>query len=133
VFGRELRIPLDVVYPPFNPSPYYDNDDYIDDLEVRMAKAAQYANTQLEVQWQLRERNCANHSRWTKQIDISKDVYVFNPATKKGLAPKFARNWKGPFQVEEQISDLLYRIRLPGRNNLQVIHRSRLHQPQERM
>ena len=129
MFGRELRIPLDVVYPPFSPSVYHDNEDYLDDLESRMVKAANFANQQLEIQWQLREKNCANYSKWNKEIDIGQDVYIFNPAVKKGHSPKFSRNCKGPYQILEQISDLLYRVRLPGRNKNTVVHRSRMHQP----
>ena len=129
LLGREIRMPLDVAYPPSQPSPYTDNDLYLDELEERIVKAAEFARRQLQVQWQSREKNCANHSRGNKEVDVSRPVYVFNPAVKQGKTPKFAKNWKGPFKVVEKISDYLYKIQMPGRNKFQVVHRSHVHQP----
>ena len=80
-----------------------------------MVKAAEFARRELEVQWHIREKNCANQSRLTREIKVNQMVYVFDPAVKRGSSPKFARNWKGPYEVVEKISDLLYRVKLPGR------------------
>jgi hypothetical protein len=132
MFGRELRLPLDVVYPPETPSPYKDMDDYLNQLDDRLVKAAEFARRELDVQFEAREKNCANHSRKTFNLDLDRPVYVFNPSLKKGKSPKFARPWKGPYKILQKITDLLYRIEFPGRNKSGVVHRSHLSQPKIR-
>jgi hypothetical protein len=77
MFGREMRFPLDVLYPPFAPKVYRDTDDYVDELEKRLFKAAKYARQELHDNWEIREKNCANHSRTVKPIDITRPLYVF--------------------------------------------------------
>jgi hypothetical protein len=131
MFGREMRIPLDVVYPPIVPSMYKDTEDYVDQLEDKLVKAAEFARRHLDAQFDLREKHCANYSRSALELDLQKPVYVFNPSVGKGRSPKFARNWKGPYQIIEKITDLLYRIQLPGRNQSKVIHRLHINQPKQ--
>jgi transposase InsO family protein len=129
MFGRELRLPLDVIYPPVMPSIYLDTEEYLDQLEDKIAKAATFARKSLDTQFEVREKHCANHSRKTFELDIQRPVYVFNPSVGRGKSPKFARCWKGPYRILEQVTDLLYRIDFPGRNQSKVVHRSHISQP----
>jgi hypothetical protein len=131
MFGREMRLPLDVMYPPFAPSPYRDTDNYLEELEERLCKAAEYARRELQASWELREKHCANHSRVVKPIDLNRPVYVFDPSVRRGSTPKLARKWKGPFQISQKVTELLYRIVFPNSNKSQVVHRSHLHQPSQ--
>jgi hypothetical protein len=51
-------------------------------------------------------------------------VYLYNPRRKKGRCPKLQRNWQGPWQIVEGISDLVYRIR--KQNKTMVVNVERL-------
>ena len=48
-----------------------------------------------------------------------------NPQRKKGVTPKLARNWKGPYVVT-RINDVVYRIQLGPRTKPRVVHCNRL-------
>ena len=41
-------------------------------------------------------------------------VWVYNPSLKKGVSPKLTRQWVGPCEVLEQLSDVVYRVSVDG-------------------
>jgi transposase InsO family protein/predicted aspartyl protease len=125
--GRELRLPVDLVYPT-GPVEKVAMPDYLEKLEHRMSVAAEFARRHLEMDWQSRQKN---NGFWTnyKSIDLTKGVYVFRPVVPRGKSFKLARNWWGPYRVVEMINSHLYRIDMGGRNGIQVIHRAHLFQP----
>ncbi|KAJ8364485.1 hypothetical protein SKAU_G00133160 [Synaphobranchus kaupii] len=49
-------------------------------------------------------------------------VWVYCPERKKGLQA----SWRGPGEVVERLSEVVYRIRMPGRGRLGVLHQDRL-------
>ncbi|KAJ8339695.1 hypothetical protein SKAU_G00343280 [Synaphobranchus kaupii] len=53
-------------------------------------------------------------------------VWVYCPERKKGLSPKLRASWRGPGEVVERLSEVVYRIRMPGRGRLVVLHQDRL-------
>ena len=130
MLGRELRLPLDIAYPPKQPSPYADTEDYLTQLEDRIFRASEFARKYLQMDWEKRQRNCSQHNRAPKMLDTSRPVFVFNPSVARGHTPKFARMWKGPYKILEKLSDLLYRVQLSsGKGKPQVVHRAHIYQP----
>ncbi|KAJ8364845.1 hypothetical protein SKAU_G00136760 [Synaphobranchus kaupii] len=49
-------------------------------------------------------------------------VWIYCPERKKGLSPKLRVSWRGPGEVVERLSEVVYRIRMPGRGRLVVLH-----------
>ena len=52
-------------------------------------------------------------------------VWLQNKRRRKGLSPKLAAKWLGPYQVTRVISDWLYQVQ-KGDGKLQVVHHNRL-------
>jgi hypothetical protein len=127
MLGRELTLPIDVVFPPPEEEAHESYPQYLQEMERNLEIASEYARAHLRLAHEsMRMRNAP--ARDVKPLDITRPVYVFNPAVKKGQSPKLNRVWKGPHQIVECISPYLYRVAVGGRRGTQVIHRSNLYQ-----
>jgi hypothetical protein len=128
MLGRELRLPVDVIFPPTPTSVPESYPEYVTDLQRKLTIASEYARTHLRLTWE--QMNTSNTvSRNCKKLDLSKQVLVFNPSVPKGVSPKLSSMWRGPFQLIEQLSPYLYRVKIGGRRGTQVLHRSHIFQP----
>jgi hypothetical protein len=128
MLGRELRLPIDVVFPPPRDESHLSYPEYLEELERRLTLASEYARAHLRLSFD----NMSLHnppSRVIRPIDLTKEVYLFNPSLKRGISPKMASFWRGPYKVLEKISSYLYRVAVGGRRGSQVVHRSHLFQP----
>ena len=103
-------------------------DDYANQLERRLSVVHEFARTHLEFDWSVREKVSENLQA-LKPLDLDKNVYIFNPKIMKGRTPKFGSLWAGPYQIVEQLSDRLYRVKVGGRVPLRVVNRSNMFQP----
>lgn len=54
------------------------------------------------------------------------EVWVYNPTRKKDVSPKLTSKWVGPCEVLEQLSDVVYRVRMSLRGQVVVLHQDRL-------
>ena len=52
-------------------------------------------------------------------------VYVYDPVRKRGKARKFSYQYKGPYEIEEKISPLIYKVRLEDGTSA-ILHINRL-------
>ena len=52
-------------------------------------------------------------------------VYVHDPIHKRGKARKFSYQYKGPYEIEEKISPLIFKVRLEGGTSV-ILHSNRL-------
>ena len=129
MIGRELRLPVDILFPSAADRPYASNDDYLVALERRLKVAYEFARQHLKLDFERREGHC-HHNRKLKPLDLNRPVYVFRPSIVRGRTPKLSRVWAGPYPILEQKTDLLYRVQVGGRMKEQIVHRSNLFQPQ---
>jgi hypothetical protein len=128
MFGREVKLPLDLAFPPPRNAEIMDHVTYLDKLENRIEVASELARKHLLMSWD----NMATYSpvsRNLPKLNINLPVLVFNPSIKKGYCPKLASLWTGPYKIKEIISDYLYRIEFGGRRGTKVIHRNNIYQP----
>jgi hypothetical protein len=128
MLGRELRLPVDLVFPPISTTPCESYEAHVSELDKRINIANEYARQHLRISWE-NMKSSSPVSRKPHLLDLTKHVLVFNPSVPKGTSPKLARLWKGPFEISEMISPYLYRVKVGGRRGTQVIHRSHLFQP----
>lgn len=124
-FGRELRIPLDVAMPPAPTGDQQTPATYATQLEEDLRVASRAARTALGRQWNKMERNTDGSPR-LPPIREGALVRVFEPQPPRGISPKLAGKWSGPYPVVEAISQWLYRVRFGSRRGDQVVHRNRL-------
>ncbi len=53
-------------------------------------------------------------------------VWVFCPQRKRRLSPKLTHHWQGPGEILDQISEVVFRVRMPGWCRRVVLHKERL-------
>jgi len=73
------------------------------------------------------------YDRYTKVEQFKKGdyVYVHNPVHRRGKAKKFSYQYDGPFEVEQKISPLIYKMRL-GDGTSTILHVKRLKRAHKR-
>ena len=123
VFGREMRVPLDIM---FGPPPTDSTTRAQSIQELRSIMQASYEKT--------RERMDAAHKRQQDYDDrmtvgsrfkIGEKVWLYTPVIKKDACAKFNKPWTGPWNISNQISDVTYRI-LDSGGKPKVVHFDRL-------
>ena len=125
MFGRETILPVDLLLGP-NTVKTEENVtcvSYIQGLRQNMAKIHELARDKLleASDNQKRHYDIRSNTHSYRQGD---KVYLFDPSKKKGISPKLQCRWTGPFEIIEQLSDLLYKVKLT--NRVKVIHHDRL-------
>ena len=105
MFGREMRIPLDVMMgsgPMGNESSY---SEFVADLQGSLEAAYRDVRQNLKVA-QRRQKG------------------AYNPQLKPGEATKFHRQWEGPYEIVEQVTDVTYHVKkVKGHSRKsQVVH-----------
>ena len=126
MFGREARLPIDVMFgtPPdvvvTSPS------QYALDLRDRLETAYHHTRSHLLLQ-QRRQKLLYDQRATGAAYKVNDLVWLYNPAVPRGHSRKLHRPWQGPYEVVKIISSVLYRIRLvkaPRRRV--VVHYDRL-------
>jgi hypothetical protein len=125
MLGRDLRLPVDLLYGRPDQEPSRSTSAYSDNLEARLEQIQEFARDHLKIA----------SDRMKERYDSSVDgallergdpVWLYNPQRKKGKSPKLTRPWKGPYLVIKRINDVVYRVQLSPRSKPKVVHRNRL-------
>ncbi|CAI5685876.1 unnamed protein product [Oreochromis niloticus] len=53
-------------------------------------------------------------------------VWVYCPVCKRGVSPRLGGHWQGPAEVVGRLTEVVYRIRMPGPGRVAVLHQDRL-------
>ena len=124
IFGKELRLPSDLVFgSPM--SEEFEVSDYAEDLRQKL----------LTIHAQVRNRIKIESDRMKTRYDIKatgrtfeagEKVWLYNPTRRKGRSPKLQNAWEGPYNVISKINDLVYRIRRSPKAKMKVVHLDRL-------
>ncbi|KAJ8973583.1 hypothetical protein NQ317_011837 [Molorchus minor] len=91
-------------------------------LEFEAAKQASRGHTRIR---QIRTRTPERESN-NSGYQAGDEVWLYNPARKKGRSPKLQKTWEGPYTVIKRINDLVYRIQRGPRAKMKVVHLDRL-------
>lgn len=127
MFGRELRTPIDLVFgaPPEPEISGGTAMDYCRRLRDRLQVVHDYTR-QAQASSGVRQKR-AYDTRGRGQALIPGDrIWVYCPVRKKGVSPKLCSHWQGPGEILERLSEVVYRVRMPGRGRTVVLHRDRL-------
>ncbi|KAK2919988.1 hypothetical protein Q8A73_002192 [Channa argus] len=119
MFGRELRTPPE---PEITGGPEL---DYLRRLKERLSVVHQLAR---ESQGDAGARQKRAYDGWCHghPFSVGDNVWVYCPVRKRGLSPKLTSHWQGPGEILDRISEVVYRVRMPGRGRRVVLHRDRL-------
>ena len=132
MFGRELRLPVDLMFglPETETSP--NTNQYALRLRERLEKAYHHTREHTRAQ-QHRQKDLYDQRACGNPFKMDDLVWLHHPAVPRGQAHKFHRPWRGPFKIVKVLSDSHYRITSiePPRRRL-VIHFDRLKPFKER-
>ncbi|XDV44325.1 hypothetical protein PO909_012625 [Leuciscus waleckii] len=129
MFGRELRTPGDLVFgsPPEPVIAGGPELDYFRKLKERLSMVHQLAREALEDAG-ARQKRAYDARAHRPTIGPGGRVWVFCPQRKRGLSPKLTHHWQGPGEILDKISEVVFRVRMPGRGRRVVLHKDRLAQ-----
>ena len=126
MFGREARLPIDVMFGPPPGEESTSSSQYAFLLRQRLESAYHRVRTQLALQQRrqktLYDRKVAGHS-----YSVGDHVWLHCPAVTRGNSRKLHRPWQGPYKIVKVITDVLYRIQLVKQPRRRiVVHYNRL-------
>ena len=127
LFGRELCLPADVAYGrPADEPQAQQPAEYVQKLRSRLEEAHAYLRSRLQ---SVHLHQATLHDRRATPVSfpVGSLVWLLVPAIPVGTSAKFARLWRGPFEVTDVLSAVTIRIkdtRPPHRP--QVVHVNRL-------
>ncbi|CAI5661243.1 unnamed protein product [Oreochromis niloticus] len=127
MFGRELRTPVDLVFGS-PPEPEIDGGpemDYYRRLRERLQVVHDYTR-QAQASAGVRQKRAYNTKCRGEAFVPGDKVWVYCPVRKRGVSPKLCSHWQGPAEVVERLTEVVYRIRMPGPGRMVVLHRDRL-------
>lgn len=126
LFGREARLPVDVMFglpPSVPPQPVH---QYSKDLRARLDTA--YGMVRERLGWrQCRQKMVYDRRRAGRPYTVGEWVWLHCPAVPRGKSAKLHSYWQGPYKVMEVFSNVLYLIQ--HRNSTRkkvVVHFDRL-------
>ena len=122
MMGREVTLPVEVMYgrtPGLTEENQRGEAAYAADVRERLQEAHRVAYERMgrmaERQKQYRDDGVAHIT-----YPVGSFVWMFHPMPRQGLTPKLRNFWTGPWEVEEQLSDVIYRI--PDGRKRRVVH-----------
>jgi len=126
MFGREARLPIDVMFGPPPGEELTSSSQYAFLLRQRLESAYHRVRTQLALhqrrQTTLYDRKAAGHS-----YSVGDHVWLHCPAITRGNSRKLHRPWQGPYKIVKVITDVLYRLQLVKQPRRRiVVHYNRL-------
>ena len=125
MLGREIDLPVDLIYPPPLTYPPMSREEYVLDLQKRMHKVHELARASLveagQKQKRLYDRKISSYS-YSKNDAVWLRVYV----KPRGLSKKLQLRWEGPFKVIEKISDLVFKGQRNRKARCKIVHFNRL-------
>ena len=109
-FGRELRLPSDLLQPDSRLPSHELHSDYATELKSRLMQAFQTASETLEVSHRTQE---AYYDRWARAnaYQGGDQVLWLDKKSRKGRCMKLNRPWTGPWKVIKRLSEVVYRIK----------------------
>jgi len=125
MFGRQARIPVDLLYGT-GLREEMDVNDYV----IQQRRVLQSAFNQVQNRMGLcqdRQKELYNHKRYGRPFEVGDQVMLYSCVVPRGHSKKLHHPWSGPFKVLKKISDVTYRIQCCyGKRQRLVVHFNRL-------
>ena len=125
VFGQELSLPLDCMYP--NPQEITTTDihEFVHNKQQAFQGAFELARRNLNEK-QKRRNSIYNKKVHGPTYKEEQKVLLYHPAIAVGTTSKFASPWKGPYVIEKCLNDVIFRIKEEKSSKQQIVHYDRL-------
>ena len=125
MMGRDLRLPIDLLIGRPEDEEAHHTSTYAEELQSSVELVHNFARSHMQLKTDsVKERyDLASHGG---QLKVGDPVWLHSPQRKKGISPKLARRWQGPYLVIKRINDMVYRVQLKPQSKPKVVHRNRL-------
>ena len=127
MFGRQARLPMDVVYSSPTPEPH-SASQYAAQLKETLEQSYQTVREHFQSEAK-RQKEIYSKKVHGNQFDQGDLVWLHSPVVPRGQSRKLHCPWTGPFKVVKRLSDAVYRIQdtRPKRKRSRiVVHFDRL-------
>ena len=112
MFGREMRVPLDVMMGGANENPG-SCTEFVEELRENLEGAHRDARQTLKVA-QRRQKDAYDKGVKHTVYQAGDLVLRYTPQLKPGEAGKFHRQWQGPFRIVKQVTKVTYLVKKVG-------------------
>jgi hypothetical protein len=127
MFGREVRLPVDLVYPkPPNPTEGGDLDTYVSKLQDNLLNAFDLVRSNLKNAAEIRKDQYDCKVKTRDSFKSGDKVWYFYPRRRKGKSPKWQNWYVGPYDVIRVIDSHNLVIQKNARAKPLVVHRDKL-------
>ncbi|GAA50551.1 transposon Ty3-I gap-Pol polyprotein [Clonorchis sinensis] len=123
--GREMRIPSDTLLPTPPPEALY-SSVFVRRLQAGLVRGHELARQHLRAS-QRYQKDYYDRTAQDRLFNPGDRVWLYEPAPPSGIPAKFHRAWKGPYTIEQALTDVTYRLVHPGKPGWStVVHVNRL-------
>ena len=125
VFGRELSLPLDCMYPEPQDNTTTDLHEFVHNKQQAFQRAFEL------VRRNLNEKQKRRNAIYNKKVHgptyrKGQKVLLYHPAIAVGRTSKFASPWKGPYVIAKCLNDVTVRFKEENSSKQQIVHYNRL-------
>ena len=125
VFGQELSLPLDCMYPKPQENETTDIHEFVYNKQQAFQRAFELVRRKLNEK-QKRRNAIYNKKAHGPSYKEGQKVLLYHPAIVVGTTSKFASPWKGPYIIEKCLNDVTFRIKEENSAKQQIVHYDRL-------
>ena len=125
MFGRQARLPLDVLYGTYE-SAIHSPSEHATTLHKQLAEAFALVRSRLATQHQ-RQKEFYNQKVHGQPYAPGDLVWLHSPVIRRGQSCKLHHPWTGPYKIIKRLSEATYRIqKVEGRRQRKIVHFDRL-------
>ena len=126
MFGRQVRMPIDVMYGSPNMPQPTSVPQYV--LTLREDLVAAYKRVREQMHQKLhRQKEIYDKRAHGEPYRVGDLVWLHDPVVPRGQSRKFHCSWSGPFKIVTKISEVVYRLQsMQGHRKRLVVHFDRL-------
>lgn len=125
MLGREVTTPLDLMYEMPTEIKEIPAHQWVWIFRERLEKAHAIVRDYVKGEM-LRQKKYHDVKVSWSSFKPGDMVYVYFPVRKSGCSPKLTSFWRGPYKVENKLSDVLYTVACGFREKSTVIHCDRM-------
>ena len=125
VFGQELSLPLDCMYPSRQENVTTDIHGFVHSKQQAFQRAFELVRRNLNEK-QRRRNAIYNEKVHGPTYKEGQKVLLYHPAIVVGTTSKFASPWKRPYVIEKCLNDVTFKIKEENSSKQQIVHYDRL-------
>ena len=125
LFGHEVTLPVDLQFPPPENLSWPDYHEFVAATRLKFQTAYEEAREHMNGQ-QKRQHALYNTKAHGPTYNSGQLIFLHCPAPPRGLSPKLHSFWRGPYRIEQVISELTYKIKELETGKELVVHYDRL-------